>query len=28
VPGFLRTEGSKRVIENALEKLKRRVEMG
>ena len=28
VPGFLRTQGSKRVIENALEKLKRRVEMG
>jgi hypothetical protein len=28
VPGFLRTEGSKRVIENALERLKRRVEMG
>jgi uncharacterized membrane protein len=28
VPGFLRTEGGKRVIENALEKLKRRVEMG
>jgi carbon monoxide dehydrogenase subunit G len=28
VPGFLRTEGAKRVIENALEKLKRRVEMG
>ncbi|MDP9330777.1 MAG: SRPBCC family protein [Actinomycetota bacterium] len=28
VPGFLRTVGSKRVIENALEKLKRRVEMG
>jgi carbon monoxide dehydrogenase subunit G len=28
VPGFLRTEGAKRVIENALEKLKKRVEMG
>ncbi len=28
VPGFLRTQGAKRVIENALEKLKRRVEMG
>jgi hypothetical protein len=28
VPGFLRKEGAKRVIENALEKLKRRVEMG
>ena len=28
VPGLLRTEGAKRVIENALEKLKRRVEMG
>jgi hypothetical protein len=28
VPGFLRTEGAKRVIENALEKLKRRVERG
>ena len=28
VPGFVRTEGSKRVIENALERLKRRVEMG
>jgi uncharacterized membrane protein len=28
VPGFLRTEGAKRVIENALERLKRRVEMG
>jgi hypothetical protein len=28
VPGFIRTEGSKRVIENALERLKRRVEMG
>src|SRR6266576_3924538 len=28
VPGFLRTEGGKLVIENALEKLKRRVEMG
>jgi carbon monoxide dehydrogenase subunit G len=28
VPGFLRSEGAKRVIENALEKLKRRVEMG
>jgi hypothetical protein len=26
--GFLRTEGAKRVIENALERLKRRVEMG
>ena len=28
VPGMLRTQGSKRVIENALERLKRRVEMG
>jgi polyketide cyclase/dehydrase/lipid transport protein len=28
VPGFLRHEGAKRVIENALERLKRRVEMG
>jgi carbon monoxide dehydrogenase subunit G len=28
VPGFLRTEGGKRVIENALEKLKHRVEKG
>jgi uncharacterized membrane protein len=28
VPGFLRTEGARRVIENALERLKRRVEMG
>ena len=28
VPGFLRTEGAKRVIENALERLKRRVERG
>ena len=28
IPGLLRTEGQKRVIENALEKLKRRVEMG
>jgi ribosome-associated toxin RatA of RatAB toxin-antitoxin module len=28
VPGLLRTEGQKRVIENALERLKRRVEMG
>ena len=28
VPGMLRTTGAKRVIENALEKLKRRVEMG
>ena len=28
VPGFIRTEGAKRVIENALERLKRRVEMG
>jgi carbon monoxide dehydrogenase subunit G len=28
VPGFLRSEGAKRVIENALERLKRRVEMG
>ncbi len=28
VPAFLRSEGAKRVIENALEKLKRRVEMG
>jgi hypothetical protein len=28
VPGLLRTQGAKRVIENALERLKRRVEMG
>jgi carbon monoxide dehydrogenase subunit G len=28
VPVFVRTEGAKRVIENALERLKRRVEMG
>ena len=28
VPGFIRTEGSSLVIENALERLKRRVEMG
>jgi hypothetical protein len=28
VPGFIRTEGAKRVIENALERLKRRVERG
>jgi hypothetical protein len=28
VPGFVRTEGAKRVIDNALERLKRRVEMG
>jgi carbon monoxide dehydrogenase subunit G len=28
VPGFIRTQGSQRVIENALERLKRRVEMG
>lgn len=28
VPGFIRTQGSKRVIENALERLKRRVELG
>lgn len=28
VPGFIRTQGSKRVIENALEMLKRRVELG
>jgi uncharacterized membrane protein len=28
VPGFLRTQGAKRVTENALERLKRRVEMG
>ena len=28
VPWFLRSEGQKRVIENALERLKRRVEMG
>lgn len=28
VPGFLRTQGAKRVIENALEGLKRRVELG
>jgi hypothetical protein len=28
VPGLIRTEGQRRVIENALERLKRRVEMG
>jgi carbon monoxide dehydrogenase subunit G len=28
VPGFIRTQGSTRVIENALERLKRRVERG
>ena len=28
VPGFVRTPGSQRVIENALERLKRRVELG
>jgi hypothetical protein len=28
MPAFLRAEGQKRVIENALERLKRRVEMG
>jgi len=28
VPGFVRTQGSKRVIENALERLKERVELG
>jgi carbon monoxide dehydrogenase subunit G len=28
VPGFVRTQGSQRVIENALERLKRRVELG
>jgi carbon monoxide dehydrogenase subunit G len=28
VPGFIRTQGSKRVIENALERLKDRVELG
>jgi carbon monoxide dehydrogenase subunit G len=28
VPGFIRAEGARRVIENALERLKRRVEMG
>ena len=28
VPGFIRTQGAKRVIENALEGLKRRVEVG
>jgi hypothetical protein len=28
VPGVLRSEGQKRIIENALEKLKRRVERG
>jgi carbon monoxide dehydrogenase subunit G len=28
VPGFIRSEGEKRVIENALERLKRRVERG
>jgi carbon monoxide dehydrogenase subunit G len=28
VPGFIRTQGSRRVIENALERLKRRVEKG
>lgn len=28
VPGFIRTQGSQRVIENALERLKQRVEKG
>jgi hypothetical protein len=28
MPGFVRTQGAKRVIENALERLKRRVELG
>lgn len=28
VPGFIRTQGATRVIDNALERLKRRVEMG
>ena len=28
LPGFVRTQGAKRVIENALEGLKRRVELG
>jgi hypothetical protein len=28
LPGFVRTQGEKRVIENALEGLKRRVELG
>lgn len=28
LPGFVRTQGAKRVIENALERLKRRVELG
>ncbi|HKZ75694.1 MAG TPA: SRPBCC family protein [Actinomycetota bacterium] len=28
LPGFVRTQGAKRVIENALERLKRRVEVG
>jgi hypothetical protein len=28
LPGFVRTQGEKRVIENALEGLKRRVEQG
>ncbi len=28
LPGFVRTQGSKRVIENALERLKARVELG
>jgi carbon monoxide dehydrogenase subunit G len=28
LPGFVRTQGEKRVIDNALERLKRRVELG
>jgi carbon monoxide dehydrogenase subunit G len=28
LPGFVRTQGAKRVMENALERLKRRVELG
>jgi carbon monoxide dehydrogenase subunit G len=28
LPGFVRTQGARRVIENALERLKRRVELG
>ena len=28
LPGFVRSQGAKRVIENALEGLKRRVELG
>jgi hypothetical protein len=28
LPGFVRTQGAKRVIDNALEGLKRRVELG